>query len=149
MKCDDCPFHLVCYMGRLGGEDHTGRALCPECGKLQILDEETRGDDIVRVYQFFCEQRPATPDARSTHKLHRMQARNIAARSGGHEVAETSIKDPVDDTLLKIGECLVCGKSPLARLALLRIIDMDAEWEDEERRKRHVFRLRTARENKK
>jgi hypothetical protein len=157
MKCEECPFHLVCFMGRLGGKEGDERGLCPSCGKLQLLGEETRMMDandeetrqgVIKVYKFFCELRVATPDVRSLFKQHQDQARRMGARSrGAHTIAETKTKDPVDDRLLRLSECLECCKSPLRLVAHVRVVDLDAEWEDEERRKRHVFRLRTAREN--
>ncbi len=144
MKCEECPFHLPCFMGRLGGGRGDEKALCPDCGKLEILGEndETRAEPVIRVYRFHCELRVATPEIRS-----KFQRNMRTARSKVHLIAEVRIKDPVDNRRLKVAECLECCKSPLRLIAHVRIVDLDADWEDEERRKRHVFRLRTTRKD--
>jgi hypothetical protein len=145
MMCGECPFHLVCQMGRLGGKKSDERSLCPTCGKLELLGEKE--DAVFTVYKFNCELRPLTPEIRN--KFNNRMIGRRARRHDGHIVATYKESDPVDERLLNITECLECSKSPLRLIAHVRIIDLDSEWEDEERRKRHVFRLRTARENQK
>jgi hypothetical protein len=144
MRCEECPFHFVCVMGRLGGKEGT-RSLCPSCGKFELLDEknEACAEIIIRVYKFHCEQRVATPQVRNQYR--RCVTRSVPRNA--HRIMETEIQDPVDDRRLKIAECLECSKSPLRNIAHVRIIDLDTDWEDDERRRRHVFRLRTSRDD--
>jgi len=150
MKCDKCPFHLPCFMGRLGGGDGAERALCPTCEKLELLGEDLRDDKgggVIMIYKFICEKRTVTPEIHQTFERHVRMARARARSQGGHAIPAYLTPDPVDDRKIKVAECLHCGNSPMLRMAHLRFVDLDADWEDEERRKRHVFRLRTSRDD--
>ena len=69
MKCNVCPFSLLCLMNHLTSNfdfDHTSIYLCRLCGKL-IVRPTRHFNDKIR-YTFYCEKRKITHETKKQWK---------------------------------------------------------------------------------
>jgi hypothetical protein len=155
MKCEDCPFSMVCHAGRLGGERAAGVSLCPKCEKLEVLGERKQiGDDedevLFEVYRLKCELRVVTRD------MHRKWFESRIQNSPGkHALNDKMIVDAIaiddpgpglhHDSKLIVKSCLLCDRAPILNRMNVRYIDLDDKREFEKGRLAHLFSLKTSR----
>jgi len=116
MRCRDCRFTLLCYMGRLGaapkGEPQGTTQLCPLCGKFIYSPSY---DEDPSTYVFLCEQRPVTPAIKK--EWDQLKARIANDERNRTAVATIMVRDPGpglprsragEGRDLRVAECLAC-----------------------------------------
>lgn len=148
MKCADCRFSLLCYMGRLGAgtkEEIQGDVLlCPKCGKLVYTPSASERS----VYTFFCEQRPVSPAIKK--KWAKLMARLRDSKRAG--IATFLVYDPGPGLIqhggkLRVAECLSCCQ----QLSLAPGIvwhDLDEDDCTKAEQQPHAFGLRYGKKRK-
>ncbi len=162
MKCVQCPFHMVCHMGRLGAgpDGHRGTTqLCPRCGKFIYVPGGTPGDrnpsrmdfDRWTIFAFDCELRTLSRDIKRAWAELRGQNEYSF---GAVTLATLMVEDPgpglppvrhgdSDPRTLRVAECLLCSRF-MGRVPHLRWVDLDemAKVDEEGRGRRGAFGLR-------
>lgn len=166
MKCVDCPFHLACFMGRLGYPYEI--RLCPKCGCLNFtVDREVVNPDYTvdvkygrlpmgtqkrqqgHVVHFRCEKRVLTSLFKAMHAD--AMERRLDELKGATAPLDPRLKmspvvvnvtdpGPGNQAIFQIGKCMRCSGQFARAAEYFEITPYDLDKEKDLKKYEAVFR---------
>lgn len=142
MKCEDCPYSLVCLMGKLDDDIHGAVGLCPKCHRLNFTRTDPEDHEEFMHVLFRCEQRAYDRTMSLLWHSKKVEARDRVT------VMDVPVPDPGPGLQgkLHIRECPRCSQTRMRHLEYLRFCDLDEMAELKADLRPHALTLRGAKQ---
>jgi hypothetical protein len=141
MKCEDCPYSLVCLMGMLDDDIHGAVGLCPRCHRLNFTRTDPEDHEEFMHVLFKCERRTYTRAIAQQWRALQDEAQRQVT------VMNLAVEDPGPGLQgrLHVRDCPLCSQTRNRRYEYLRFCDLDEMAELKADLQPHALRLRGTR----